>query len=220
MKLFAITAVPAFAAAWLMLHSLSGQADVINSGSAAPGVGRGNLPAILEKANQDANQAAKDNDPASLVKEHLSEQERVERAEAAKAAAALRLKLADDKTKARLNAVGANKDPAADEDSLGAKVKGVLAPVKDAVDAVRGQPAAATDAASKLPEPVVLLPHNDAPKASGGTSGAVNEMLWQQFKEDVKPWLIGIGVVGLAIGGTVQLLMSRRSGGGSRRGRR
>jgi hypothetical protein len=195
---------------WMAGWALSAGADLAKPGSAA-----------------NPNPAPADHTVG--VKEHLAEQERLEKEAAIKAAAALRLKEADAATRERiLSQPGAKALP---EDELArqiqAAIKEAARPVKDAVDAVRGPGEASTAPAAAKPSTNESSGLTDSQRR---THRAVDNILWEEFVEQAKPWAIGLGVGVLVLVVTAQVVSHGRgksayrapkdTSGGSGRGSR
>lgn len=168
------------------------------------------------------SKSSKDAGSTSLLKEHLSEQERQEQLAAEKARIAARLKPADEALlrkleAAKLKAAGAKDGPDTWVDSVLTPVKEAVQPLKETLDHLskKDPEADKTLPLPKLPEPVVILSEDQKKRTQ-----IVSILLWEQFIEQAKPWLLG-GAVFLLLGiGLVQFMASSRSRparGGDRR---
>lgn len=171
----------------------------------------------LDKAGRGAgdSNSGKDAGDAALLKEHLSEQERLDRIAAEKARIAARLKPADEALKRKLEAeklksAGGKDAPETWVDSALAPVKEAIKPIKESLDQLHKKDGEA-DAARHVPkiqEPVLGV----VPEEQKKRSQWVSAILWEQFIEDAKLWLIG-GAVLLLFGlGFVQFFASSRTG--------
>ena len=172
----------------------------ITSGAAADAANRTadrpSLTSIIEKANQDAaagTGTATDGDNARLLKDHLTQEQRAERAAAMKAAAELRLKKATPADTAK--AAQAKTQEEDDWLSNASKtVKDVVRPVKENLDDLRKTGAEAPLPPVKVPEPVIFVTEEQRKRER-----VVHGILWEQFVEDIKPWAIGFGVLAVVL---------------------
>jgi hypothetical protein len=168
-----------------------------------------NAGADLAKPGSAANPNPAPTDHTVGVKEHLAEQERLEKEAAVKAAAALRLKEADAATRERvLSQAGAKAVP---EDELArqvqAAIKEAARPVKEAVDAVRGPSEASAAPAAPKPSTNESSGLTDSQRR---TNRALDNILWDEFVEQAKPWAIGLGVGVLLLVATAQVVSHGR----------
>ena len=167
----------------------------VTTGTAAESANRANerpsLTNILEKANQDiAGGAGQPGDNAKLLKDHLTDEQRTERAAAIKAAAELRLKKASAADAAKV-ATG-NKVPEEDDwlSSASKTIKDVVRPVKENIDELRKTDELAPLPPVKVPEPIIVVSEEQRKRERMTSS-----ILWEQFVEDIKPWAIGLGIL-------------------------
>lgn len=179
----------------------------ITPGSAADSSNRAtdrpSLTSIIEKANQDATSgtgtgAAADADNTRLLKDHLTQEQRAERAAAIKAAAELRLKKATPADAAKAAQAKAQEE----EDWLtnaSKAVKDVVRPVKENIDELRKTEAEAPLPPVKAPEPLIIVTEEQRKRER-----MVHGILWEQFVEDIKPWAIGFGIAGVLLMGVYQ----------------
>lgn len=146
-------------------------------------------------------------DHTAGVKEHLAEQERLEKEAAIKAAAALRLKEADAATRERvLNQAGSKAPPPEDElaRQVQAAIKEAARPVKEAVDAVRGPNDAPAAAKPSTQEPAAQT------ESQRRTNSAVDRILWEELVEQAKPWALGLGIAVVLLVAATQLVSHGR----------
>ena len=171
----------------------------------------------LDKAGREAGDlnSGKDAGDATLLKEHLSEQERLDRIAAEKARIAARLKPGDEALKRKLEAEKLQSADGKDApetwvDSAFAPVKEAIKPIKESLEQLnkKERDADAVSHAPKIPEPVLVAVPDEQKKRSQWLS----EILWEQFIEESKPWLIGGGVLLLLGLGFVQFFASSRGG--------
>ncbi len=171
-------------------------ADAANRSAERP-----SLTSILEKANQDAAGSvgtAGDADNTKLLKDHLTQEQRAERAAAIKAAAELRLKKATPAEAAKAAQTKAQEE----EDWLSnasKTVKDVVRPVKENLDELRKTEADAPLPPVRVPEPVIIVSDEQRKRER-----LVNGILWEKFVEDIKPWAIGFGLAGVFLLGVYQ----------------
>ena len=177
----------------------------ITSGAAADAANRStdrpSLTNIIEKANQDAASGASsagDADSTKLLKDHLTQEQRAERAAAIKAAAELRLKKA---TPADAAKAAQAKTPEEDDWLTNASktVKDAVRPVKENIDELRKTEADAPLPPVRVTEPIIIVTEEQRKRER-----LVHGILWEQFVEDVKPWAIGFAIVGILLLGVYQ----------------
>ena len=152
---------------------------------------------------------------AALLKEHLSEQERLDRVAAEKARIAARLNPADEALKRKLEAeklksAGAKDTPETWVDSALAPLKEAVQPLKETWEQFRKKEGEADKAlpVPKAPEFVVVA----VPEEQKRRSAWVNAILWDQFMEDAKPWLVGGGILMVILFGFVQFFANTPGG--------
>ena len=158
------------------------------------------------------SKSGKDANGSSLLKEHLSEQERQEQLAAEKARIAARLKPANEALQRKLEAAklktADNKEgPGTWVDSVLTPVKEAVQPLKESLDQLNKKDPEADKALPlpKLPEPVIIVSEDQKKRTQ-----MVSAILWDQFIEDAKPWLIG-GLAFILLGiGLVQLMVNSR----------
>ena len=155
---------------------------------------------------------------AALLKEHLSEQERLDRVAAEKARIAARLNPADEALKRKLEAeklksAGAKDTPETWVDSALAPLKEAVKPIKESLDQLTKKDGEADTALHlpKMQEPILVV----VPEEQKRRSQSVSTILWEQFVEDVKPWAIG-GAVLLVLGLGLAQFLAKSGGGPSR----
>ena len=207
----------------LMLLAPALQAELATgaaTGSATGTAGRtalgGNsFSSELDKAGGHAGDlnSGKSTGDAALLKEHLSEQERLDQMAAEKARIAARLKPADEALKRKLEAeklksAGVKDTPETWVDSALAPLKEAVKPIKESLDQLTKKDTEA-DAAlhlPKIPEPVLVA----VPEEQKRRSQWISKILWEQFVEDAKPWAIA-GAVLLLLGlGLAQFFANSR----------
>jgi hypothetical protein len=184
--------------------STAGWADITPGSATDTGnrtTDRPSLTSIIEKANQDAagsTGTAADADNTRLLKDHLTQEQRAERAAAIKAAAELRLKKATPADAAK----AAQSKAQEEEDWLtnaSKTVQDVVRPVKENIDELRKTDAEAPLPPVKVPEPLIIVTEEQRKR-----DRMVNGILWEQFVEDIKPWAIGFGIAGVLLMGVYQ----------------
>ena len=170
----------------------------------------------LEKANRDAANANAGNDASggALLKEHLSEQEKLDKIAAEKARIAARLTPADEALKRRLEleklkSTATKETPDGWADSLLAPLKEAARPLKESWDQLRKKDGAPDPALAvpKAPEPILIL----VPEEQKKRSQFISSILWNQLVEDAKPWLIGVGLLFVLGVGAVQFLANGKN---------
>ncbi len=189
MKFFAPLLVACLLPAFVWAEITPGAAaDAANRSSERP-----SLTSILEKANQDAASSvgsAGEADNTKLLKDHLTQEQRAERAAAIKAAAELRLKKATPADAAK----AAQSKAQEEEDWLSnasKTVKNVVRPVKENLDELRKTEAEVPLPPVKVSDPVIVVSEEQRKREL-----MVHGILWEQFVEDIKPWAIGFGILG------------------------
>lgn len=224
-----ILALCAFGAAGVRADVTTGQAAEAANKSAEAGAG---WSRVLENANAEAGSqpAGKEATPASLLKEHLAEEERAARLANAKAAAA-KLKTAT-RAEASKATVGKGGQKIEEDDVLNGvanAVKETLRPLKETAEELKK---AKDEAVGVIPMPVIDAPKAPDPQEAAAPSlqgdaarrqRLVAGMLWEEFIAELKPWAIGIGVVlllGLGFSQWYAAVRRRNQRPGSRRSSR
>lgn len=158
------------------------------------------------------SKSGKDANGTNLLKEHLSEQERQEQLAAEKARIAARVKPADEALLRKLEAAkpktaDGKEGPATWVDSVLSPVKEAVQPLKERLDQLNKKDLEADKALPlpKLPEVEVIVSEDQKKRTQ-----IVSAMLWDQFIEEVKPWLMG-GLIFILLGiGLAQLMVNSR----------